>query len=119
MVVWRGYSQKMQPFDFDLFFDKNVTIDPNLDSGLINSPKIFRRQAPYEILKKAEIMQYPDFKSYLQALDDNCYATKEFLEKGEGAELYSLSDSIDTEGQCRVFAWRTSIYGSRCDAQRR
>ena len=55
---------------FDLFFDKDVTIDSNLDSGLINPPKIFRRQAPYEILIKAEIEQFSNFKSYLQTLTE-------------------------------------------------
>lgn len=93
--IWNEYSQTLQPFNFGLVFDKNVTIDPNLDSGLINSPKIFRRQAPYEILMKTEIEQFSNFKSYLETLTDNCYVTLEFLEKGDEAELYALSESID------------------------
>ncbi len=95
--IWKEYSQKLQPFKFDLFFDKDVTIDPDLDSGLLNPPKIFRRQAPYEILIKAEIKQFSNFKSYLQTLTDNCYVTHEFLEKGNNAELFALSDSIDEQ----------------------
>ncbi len=95
--IWNEYSQKLQPFNFNLYFDNDIIIDPDLDSGLINPPKIFRRQAPYEILINAEIEQYPNFKSYLQTLTDNCYVTHEFLEKGNNAELYALSDSIDEQ----------------------
>ena len=95
--IWNEYSQKLQPFNFNLYFDNDIIIDPDLDSGLINPPKIFRRQAPYEILINAEIEQYPNFKSYLQTLADNCYVTHEFLEKGNNAELYALSDSIDEQ----------------------
>lgn len=95
--IWNEYSQTLQSFNFSLVFDKNDTIDPNLDSGLINSPKIFRRQAPFEILVKTEIEQYPNFKSYLETLTDYCYVTHEFLEKGDEAELYALSDSVDDQ----------------------
>jgi endonuclease YncB( thermonuclease family) len=95
--IWKEYSQKLQPFNFDLVFNKMETIDPMQDFGLLNSPKIFRRQAPYAILKTEEIIQLPNLKSYLQTFTDNCYATNEFLEKGKQAELYALSDSIDEQ----------------------
>jgi hypothetical protein len=95
--IWKEYSQKLQPFDFQLFFEKDATINPDSDSGQINPPKIFRRQAPFEILIKAEIEQFPNFKSYLQTLEDNCYATSDFLENKSNAELFPLSDAIDEQ----------------------
>ena len=101
--IWDKYSQTIQPFNFDLIFDKDVIIDPNFDSGLINPPKIFRRQSPYEILVRLEIEQFSNFKSYLETLTDNCYITREFLEKGDDAELYPLSDSIDDQDNIVFF----------------
>lgn len=101
--IWNDYSNTLVTFDpdLDLPSKKEGEIDKNTDNGDVNFPKIFRRQVPYEVSKKARVISLPSLKDYLktQKEEDGCYITKELLTNGEKAQSHKIVEFVSEDGK--------------------
>ena len=64
------------------------------DGGPVLFPKLFRRQCNWAVRKKAGIVK-TGFQKFMETVNDNCFETAEFLEKGVfSATQYRFADFI-------------------------
>jgi endonuclease YncB( thermonuclease family) len=100
--IWNDYSNMLITFDpdLDLPSKKEGEIDKNTDNGGVNFPKIFRRQVPYEVSKKAGVINLPSLQDYLKTQkEDRCYIAKELLTNGEKAQSHKIAEFVDEDGK--------------------
>lgn len=92
--LWNGiYTPSVTAFDWDLVCrKKGSAFDPEADRGQAIMPKLFRRQAAYEVNRRA-LEVSGTFKKYLKSGKDDLYKVGDFLENGKNAKNISL-DSI-------------------------
>ncbi len=88
------YTPAIIPFDWNMVCrKKGSTFDPDWDKGSAILPKLFRRQAAYEVNKRAGMVA-GTFKKYLKSAKDGLYETGDFLANGENATVLSLDGQI-------------------------
>jgi endonuclease YncB( thermonuclease family) len=82
---WADFTQKLTHFQWDLEFrGQGAKLNPSQDEGSVFLPKLFRRQATYEVNKRAKMVT-GSFLKYLKERPDGLHRTTEFLEQGSGA----------------------------------
>lgn len=83
--IWKDYSKKIVPFEWDLEFrGKGADPDPDADRGRVMIPKLFRRQAGFEVNKRSK-MASGSFVKFLQQQKDDLHLADEFLSQGPSA----------------------------------
>jgi endonuclease YncB( thermonuclease family) len=92
--LWKHFKQTIIPFDWEMVFrGKGQPFDPSEDTGSVILPKLFRRQATYQVNERAQMFagSFPDF---LKKSADEIYLLSEFLEAGKSAQERYLHDRI-------------------------
>jgi endonuclease YncB( thermonuclease family) len=88
------YTSSIPDFDWDrVCRPKGSVFDPEKDKGKAIMPKLFRRQAAYEVNKRA-LMVTGTFKKYLKSGKDGLYRTGDFLANGNNAKTIYLDSLV-------------------------
>jgi endonuclease YncB( thermonuclease family) len=84
--IWAGrFAGTMPSFKWDsVYRGKGVTFDAKKDKGKVLMPKLFRRQAIYEVNKKASMLKGA-FVKYLKEKKDDLHLLSDFLSQGPAA----------------------------------
>ena len=83
--VWKLLKKGIEAFAWDLRFPgKGGALDPNDGHPPLIMPKLFRRQATFEVNRRAKMVS-GTFEKYLADRPDRCYLRKDFLDQGPTA----------------------------------
>ena len=93
--IWKRATSNLSGFDTTLVFRNHGAPVPASDDGPVYLPKLFRRRSTFAGAEKAKIV-LGTFKSYLTAVPDRCFETKEFLAQGAAAATSRHLDQFVT-----------------------
>lgn len=83
--LWNRYVSRVLQFEWDLVFrGKGAAIDDAADKDAVTLPKLFRRQAAYEVNKRARMVA-GSFVNYLRKKRDEVHELNAFLSQGPQA----------------------------------
>lgn len=100
--IWKYNSADLNQFDKTLRFRSHGK--PEVDTGAVFMPKLFRRRSTYGVAKASGLTK-AKFKPYLQMEPDACVTTKAFLEDGPTVAVHrQLADFISPNGKFLVSA---------------
>jgi len=103
--VWANLADYVGRLDWDLLYRRSSqqpVFNAANDVGLVVVPKLFRRLSAWEVNRYAGMVT-TGFWSYLEAKNDTCYLTQEFIDEPTAAPLYGLHDFIDHDGFVTVW----------------
>lgn len=90
--IWKYLRKDTGKFKYSLQFRKNVTMfTTGEDNGILVMPKIFRRQACFEMQKKVKLFS-GTISEFLAKSKDPFYKFDDFVNEGFEAKLYYLDD---------------------------
>jgi endonuclease YncB( thermonuclease family)/bifunctional DNA-binding transcriptional regulator/antitoxin component of YhaV-PrlF toxin-antitoxin module len=95
--IWKKLNGDTSKFKYSQQIRKDVTgFKIGDDAGQLIMPKLFRRQAGYELQKKVKIFE-GTFATYLTKSKDPFYKLNEFLNEGFEAKLFYLDEFFNTK----------------------
>lgn len=100
--LWPDFTRKIIVFDWDLEFrGKGADPEPSQDAGPVIVPKLFRRQATYQVNKRSKMVT-GSFAKYLQQHRDDLHLVSDYLEQGPFAAEVRYLDEFVVDDQLKV-----------------
>ncbi len=103
--IWQSLSDGVTELDWAMRY-RRLHAAPGADGGLVLYPKFYRRLVTWAVNKRAK-MSNGTFIQYLHDVNERCVDLDEYLQKGQDATLYRLSDFVGDDGS--RLAWPEEI----------
>lgn len=102
---WPKFTRRIVAFEWDLEFrGKGAIPDAAADRGSVMLPKVFRRQATYQVNKRSKMVA-GTFVAYLTAQADGLHQTDEFLQQGPAAAPVHFLNEYVVGHQFKADPW--------------
>jgi endonuclease YncB( thermonuclease family) len=94
--VWKRTTRAIPAFDFDLLEPAKGDVSVlDADAGPVLMPKLYRRQCSYAVRRRAGVTR-ASFQRYLEAGQDFCFRTDDFLRNGvHSAVPHTLASFVE------------------------
>jgi endonuclease YncB( thermonuclease family) len=108
--IWKRATRTIPPFGFQLLEPaKGDTLVLEDDAGPVLMPKLYRRQCSHAVRRRVGITR-AGFQSYLEAAQDFCFRTDDFLRNGVHSAVPHTLASFVEDGRTLRFAPEALVF---------